>query len=104
MNHAPSISPPPHRCAVIYCASKNPTAGFWKCPKIPIKITNVTIYVPGIRRSIIPIKIKKIAPMIIAITEVSPIVPGIVPISMSIELTAFPDFRSASGVAPVTPS
>ena len=25
----------------MYCGSKNPTAGFWKCPKIPTKITNV---------------------------------------------------------------
>ena len=71
---------------VVYCGSKNPTSALENCPKIPMNITNVTIYVPGIRRSITPIKIRKIAPIIIAITDVSPIVPGILPISISMEL------------------
>ena len=98
MNQAPSIRPPPQRCAVIYCGSS-------PCPpnKI-IKITNVTIYVPGILRSITPIKRRKIAPIIIAITDVSPIVPAVFPISISNVFTLSPAFNCASGVAPDTPS
>ena len=62
------------------------------------------MYVPGILRSITPIRIRKIAPITIAITDVSPIVPGILPISISIVFTVLPAFNCASGVAPVTPS
>ena len=62
------------------------------------------IYDPGMRRSITPIRIRNIAPIMMAMTEVSPIVPRVKPSSISIVLTASPAFRSASGVAPVTPS
>ena len=44
------------------------------------------------------------APIIIAITEVSPIVPRIFPIIISNVFTASPALKFASGVGPVTPS
>ncbi len=77
MNHAPSISPPPHRCAVMILWIKESYIRILQMSEDTNKDTNVTIYVPGIRRSIIPIIIRKIAPIMIAITDVSPIVPGI---------------------------
>ena len=60
----------------------------------------MTIYVPGIRRSITPIKIKNTAPIKIATAEVSPMVPAVLPISRSIVFTASPLRIAASGVAP----
>ena len=46
----------------------------------------------------------RIAPIKSAITEVSPIVPAVVPRSILIVSTVSPALRLASGVAPVTPS
>ena len=51
-----------------------------------------------------PIRIRKIAPIKIAITLVSPMVPAVVPRSIFIVSTLSPFFNNARGVAPVTPS